>query len=254
MILAAHYIKVKTDKMKWFIILAIMFFTITSGNSQKINIYQTGIVGQENLAAIANISPTTVGGMGFDNRYEGIRGSTRLFDTLITSYMLVRGQEKYIQFNSDIDVVRNTLIFIHPNSGKLMEVSSEIVDELIINKDGRDIIFRTTKGLQFEKEIKGNKFFQVLLEEPHQFIRIPEKTFIEADYKAAYSADRRYDEFQSVNKYYIKDSDNVFHQIQLNKKSLVKLFPGRKEMINDAFREKSDEDNEEKFISILQKL
>ncbi len=145
--------------MKWLAILSVMFFTITSGYSQKINVYQSGIVGQENLQAIASISPTSVGGMGFDNRYEGIKGSTRLFDTLLTSFLLVKGQEKYIQFNSDIDVVRNTLIFIHPNSGKLMELSSEIVDELIMNKAGMDMIFRTTKGLQFDKEIRENRFF-----------------------------------------------------------------------------------------------
>ncbi len=240
--------------MKWFTIFAVMLFNLTAGYSQKINVYQSGIAGQENLQAIANVSPTSVGGMGFDNRYEGIKGSTRLFDTLLASYMLVRGQEKYIQFKSDIDVVRNTLVFTHPNSGKMMELSSEIVDELIILKDGVDIIFRTTKGLQFDKEIKENRFFRVLLEEPHQFIMVPEKTFVEADYKAAYSADRRYDEYQPYNKYFIKGADNVFHQIQLNKKSLVKIFPDRKEMINDAFREKSDENNEEKFISILQKL
>jgi len=240
--------------MKWLAILSVMFFTITSGYSQKINVYQSGIVGQENLQAIASISPTSVGGMGFDNRYEGIKGSTRLFDTLLTSFLLVKGQEKYIQFNSDIDVVRNTLIFIHPNSGKLMELSSEIVDELIMNKAGMDMIFRTTKGLQFDKEIRENRFFRVLLEEPHQFILVPEKTFIEADYKAAYSADRRYDEYESFNKYFIKGADNVFHQIQLNKKSLVKIFPDKKEMINDAFREKSGEGDEEKIIALLLKL
>ena len=240
--------------MKWFTILSVIFLTISSGYSQKINVYQSGISGQENLQAIANISPTSVGGMGFDNRYEGIKGSTRLFDTLVNSYLLVRGQEKYIQFNSDIDVVRNTLIFIHPNSGKLMELSAEIVDELILHKDGRDMIFRTTKGLQFDKEIRDNRFFRVLLEEPHQFIMIPEKNFVEADYKAAYSADRRYDEYQPLNKYFIKGTDNVFHQIQLNKKSLIKIFPDRKEIINDAFREKSDEEDEEKVIAILRKL
>ena len=240
--------------MKWLTILSVMFLTMSLGYSQKINVYQSGIVGQENLQAIASISPTSVGGMGFDNRYEGVKGSPRLFDTLIASYLLVRGQEKYIQFNSDIDVVRNTLIFIHPNSGKLLELSSEIVDELIMHKDGRDIIFSTTKGLQFDKEIKENRFFRVLLAEPHQFIMVPEKTFIEADYKAAYSADRRYDEYQPYNKYFIKGADNVFHQIQLNKKSLVKIFPDRKEMINDAFRENSDKEDEEKVIELLQRL
>ena len=240
--------------MKRIIIFSVLALTITHGYSQKINVYQSGITGQENLQAIASISPTSVGGIGFDNRYEGIKGSTRLFDTLISSYLLVRGQEKYIQFSSDIDVVKNTLIFKHPNSGKLMEISSEIVEELIAQKDGKDMIFRTTKGMRFDKDIKGNRFYRILLQEPHQFIVIPEKNFIEADYKAAYSADRRYDEYETYNKYFIKGSDDIFHQIQLNKKSLIKIFPGRKDIINEAFREKSNKDSEDLVIKLLEKL
>ncbi len=92
------------------------------------------------------------------------------------------------------------------------------------------------------------------MQEPHQFIMIPEKNFIEADYKAAYSADRRYDEYQTYNKYFIKGTDDIFRQIQLNKKSLIKIFPGRKDIINEAFREKSNKDNEDIVIEILGKL
>ena len=240
--------------MKRIIIISILAFTVTYAYSQKINVYQSGVTGQENLQAIASISPTTVGGMGFDNRYEGIKGSTRLFDTLISSYLLVRGQEKYIQFSSDIDVVKNTLIFRHPNSGKLMEISSDIVEELITDKNGKDMIFRTTNGLRFDKDIKGNRFYRILMEGPHQFIMIPEKNFVEADYKAAYSADRRYDEYQAYNKYFIKGSDDIFHQIQLNKKSLSNIFPDRKDVINEVFREKSKKNDEDIVIEILGKL
>lgn len=221
--------------------------------SQKESIYQSGLMGVENLKAIANLSPYSVGGVGFDTRYEGIKGSTRLFDTLVSSFLLVKGQEKYIRFNSDIDVVRNTVLFIQPNTGKMMEIPSDIVTELIFNIDDKELIFRTTKGMSFEKGIKDNKFCQVLKEGPNQFIMIPEKTFVEADYKAAYSPDRRYDEFIHYKRYFIADSENVFHQIQLNKKSLIKMFPGKKELIKNYFKDRSD-NNEEEFISILEKL
>ncbi|HBE40000.1 MAG TPA: hypothetical protein DDW27_02120 [Bacteroidales bacterium] len=240
--------------MKRLSILILLFSFVADIHSQKTNVYQSGLLGQENLQAIASLSPTSPGGMGFDNRYEGVRGSTRLFDTLLSSYMLVKGQEKYIQFESDVDVVRNTIIFRQPNTGKLMEFTSEIVNELIVIKDDRELIFRTTKGLQFEKDIRENKFCQLLLEEPHMFIKVPEKTFVEADYRAAYSADRRYDEFKPFNRYYIKGDDNIFHQVQLNRKSLVKIFPDKKEIINKNFKENINETNEDKFVNILQKL
>ena len=169
--------------MKWLLILFAFYHLTVNIFSQKINVYQSGILGQENLQAIANVSATSVGGMGFDNRYEGVRGSTRLFDTLMLSYMLVRGQDKYIQFNSDLDVVRNKLLFNHPTSGKLMELSTEIISELIINKEGKELLFKTTSGMQFDRELKEIKFCQILLETPRKFIKIPEKVFIEADYK-----------------------------------------------------------------------
>ena len=240
--------------MKKLLILFVFYHIKINVFSQKTNVYQSGIIGQENLQAIANVSPTSVGGVGFDNRYEGIKGSTRLFDTLMASYMLVRGQEKYIQFNSDIDVVRNKLVFSHPTSGKLMELSSDIVSELIINKDGKELLFKTTRGLQFDKDIKDIKFCQILMEEPLKFIKIPEKTFIEADYKAAYSADRRYDEFKPFSRYFLEGEDGILHQIQLNRKSLTKLFPDKKDMINKEFRETDKDENEEKFISVLEKF
>lgn len=234
------------------------FFLLISvpiaGLCQNINIYQSGISGQENLQAIANLSPTSPGGMGFDNRYEGVKGSTRLFDTLYQSYLLVKGQDKYIQFRSDIDVIRNTLLFAHPNSGKHMELPSDIVAELIINVNERDLIFRTTNGLNFEKALRENKFYQVLLSEPNRFIVIPEKNFIEADYKAAYSADRRYDEYQPYNKYFLEGDDNIFYQIQLNRKSLLKMFPDKKDIINMEYKQKNNLSDEEKVISILKKL
>ncbi len=240
--------------MKKLIILIPALFCLFSVYSQKTNIYQSGVIGEENLKAIANLGPNTVGGIGFDNRYEGVKGTPRLFDTLVASYLLVKGQEKYIQFNSDLDIVKNTLLFAHPSTGKLMEIPSDDVIELIVMKDGKELVFKTTKGINFKKNIAENKFYLVLKEGPNQFIRIPEKNFVEADYKAAYSADRRYDEFKPVSRYFIEDSNNVFQQIQLNRKSLLKMFPEKKELINKEFQEKSDADNEEKVISILNKF
>jgi len=240
--------------MKWLLILFAFYHLTVNIFSQKINVYQSGILGQENLQAIANVSATSVGGMGFDNRYEGVRGSTRLFDTLMLSYMLVRGQDKYIQFNSDLDVVRNKLLFNHPTSGKLMELSTEIISELIINKEGKELLFKTTSGMQFDRELKEIKFCQILLETPRKFIKIPEKVFIEADYKAAYSADRRYDEYQSASRYFMEGNDGILYQIQLNKKNLIRIFPDKKQMINSSFKELNNEENEDKIVAILQKL
>jgi hypothetical protein len=214
--------------------------------------YQSGIVGEKNLQAAANMSPYASGAVGFDNRYEGVKGTTRLFDTLLTSSLLLKNQTDYIMFKGDIDVVNNSLIFTKAGTGELMEISSGNVVEMRVNKDNKDLIYRTTGELTFEKEIGENKFYQVLKEGANMFICIPEKKFVEADYQRIYGPDRRYDEFRLTNKYYIQDSGNVFRRVQLNEKSLAKMFPDKKELIRKVFKEDSYINDEARVISILE--
>jgi hypothetical protein len=222
--------------------------------SQANNTYQKGLSADKNLQAIGNLSPYSTGGVGFDDRYEGVKGSVRLFDKLLPSYLRVKGEDYYIQIDADLDLLRNTLIFTHPKTGKLLSIPSDIVTEVVITSDGKDIIFRTTEGRNFEKKPDGMKFVRILKDGKYQFIKITWKKFIEADYKGAYTSDRRYDEYETVNKYYILCSDSIFHQLQLNRKSLVKLFPDKKELINSTFKQEDSSDNEEVVIAILDKF
>ena len=240
--------------MKKLVILFLSFISVLNAHSQKTSLYQTGILGEENLKAIANLNPNSTAVFGFDTRYEGIKGSAMLLDTLTDSFLLVRGDEKYIRFKSDVNLVKNSVVFRHPVSGKLLEISSDIVDELIFNKDDKELSFRTTKGVNFDKEFREIKFYQVLKTGTNQFIRMPLKTFIEADFKGGYSSDRRYDEYVTSYKYYILGTDNIFHQLLLTRKSVGKMFPGSKALIDKSFREKPDGDPQEIVKSILENL
>jgi len=217
-------------------------------------VYQRGLSAEENLKAIANLGPYSVGGIGFDNRYEGVKGSPRMLDTLLPSFLRLSGQNYYIQLETDIDLMNNTVIYLQPTSRKLLIIPIDVISELIINKDGKELLFRTTIGKVFEKEIKPPRFCHVLNDGQYQFIKIPIKIFVEADYKNAYSADRRYDEYQTKDKYYLIGSDNIFHQIQLNKKSVSKLYPDKKYLVDQSENEESFPGKEEMIISILSKF
>jgi hypothetical protein len=48
--------------------------------------------------------------------------------------------------------------------------------------------------------------------------------------------------------------DSSFHQIQLTKKSLLKVFPDRKELINDSAESKSYANNEDMVLDVLGKF
>jgi len=239
--------------MKRIIVFIAAFLCSLSIFPQNV-VLRTGIMSAKDIEIFANLSPYSTGSVGFDTRYQGIKGTPRLFDTLLTTSVLVRGQDAYISLRTDIDLVRNVLIVAHPTSGKLVEILSDHIAELVIDNGNDQIIYRTTNDIVPEKEIRENRFYQILKKGPNQFIRIPVKDFDEADYKRVYSPDIRYDEFKLIYRYYIEDSNNVFHKVQLNKKSLAKMFPDKKELIYKGFEENPDQNVEEKVISILEKL
>jgi len=222
-------------------------------NAQKPTGYRVGISGENNLQNALHMSPYAAA-KGFDNRYQGIKGSPRLFDTLVASSVLIKGEELYFRIESDLDVVKNALVFMSPGRGMLMEVPSDNFVWIIFHKDGKDHFFRTTEGLTFDQELRGNRFCQVLTDGPNQFIRIPDRKFIEADYQGLYSPDLRYDEYEPVSKYYIQGSDSVFYRVQLTRQSLTKLFPDKKEIIKSNFNEKTAVDPEAEVISLLNKF
>lgn len=222
---------------------------------QGSTLYQTGLTAEQNLKAIGNLkSIAIVGGFGFDSRYEGIKGSPRLFDTLLPSFLNIKGQDFYLELKTNIDLITNSLIFIHPKTGDLYSISSDIIKEVKINREGKEMVFRTASGNKYMKDFKEHRFFQVLKEGQYQFIKMPIKKLIEADYKAVYGADRRYDEYTTYFKYYIMSPDSTFHQIQLNKKSLIKMFPDKKDLINSIIGTKTYENNEDMVLDFLNEL
>ena len=222
-------------------------------NAQKPTGYREGISGENNLQNALNMSPYAAA-KGFDNRYQGIKGSPRFFDTLVASSVLIKGEALYFRIESDLDVVNNALIFMSPGRGMLMEVPSDNFVWIVFHKDGKDLFFRTTEGFKFDQELKGNKFCQILTDAPYQLIRIPDRKFIDADYQRLYSPDLRYDEYEPVSKYFIQGSDSVFYRVQLTRKSLKKTFPDKKDLIDSNFNEKTAVDPEAEIISLLNKF
>lgn len=214
-----------------------------------------GTSAQQNINAIIKLAPYTDGAVGFDTRYEGVKGSPRLFDKLLPSMLKVEGQDYYIKLETDLDLEHNSLLFNHPKTGKLTSIPSDIVIELVVTNEGdSDLYYRTTNGLKFEKEMKETKFCQVLSETPVLFIKMPVKTLIEADYKGLYSADRPYDEYELKIRYYIATSDSILHQVQLNRNALLKLFPDKKDIIKNTIQSRSFKNDEEMVMAVLEKL
>ncbi|MDX9930550.1 MAG: hypothetical protein RBS37_11940 [Bacteroidales bacterium] len=237
---------------KSLVICLSIFLTLTSWSQQLSEASQRVFKSAENMQSVINLNKISQTGITFDTRYEGVKGSPRLADTLLPSFLKLAGQDYYFEIRADLDLANNALIYAGSGSGQMYSIPSSDVSELVINKGGYELVFRTTKGKKFEKDLKENRFYQVLSEGEYEFIKVPMKGFIRADYQGAYTADRRYDEYVDETRYYLKGRDGTYHQVQLNKKSLIKLIPEKKEIIGQAFSKGSSEDKEALVMSILE--
>jgi len=246
--------ELKRSVMKKLAFVAFLMLLYSSVEAQVTTGLQKYLSSEDNLQAIATLGPYSTGGLGFDNRYEGIKGTPRLLDTLMPAALRIGRQSYFIRMDADLDLVENHLIYMHPVSRKIFSVALDAINEVIINIDGKEVLFRSTSGLAFEKDLKEHKFYQVLKEGSYRLIKIPHKQFIAADYKNAYSADRRYDEYVLMNKYYLKGPDSTYHQIQLSKKSFLKIYPGKKDLAGKKEDENSFSDKEEMIVSLLDKF
>ncbi|MBK9389954.1 MAG: hypothetical protein IPN68_07095 [Bacteroidetes bacterium] len=229
--------------------IVILFASVLYG--QVRNTYQTGITADENLKAISNLSAFSIGGIGFDTRYKGVIGSPMLFDTLLISYLKISKQEKYIEVPSNIDLVTNSVICMNPKTKQLISIPGNKINELIIRNENNDMIFRTMSNEFLNKKTGEHIFYQVLNDDNYKLIKVPSKDFIEANYKQAYSPGRGYDEFVTTYKYYIISPDGAINQCQLSEKSIIKIFPKKKELIKNIIKEKILTDKEAMVIEIL---
>ncbi|MBN2666830.1 MAG: hypothetical protein JXR67_09985 [Bacteroidales bacterium] len=237
---------------KSLVICLSLFLTVNSYSQQLSEASQRVFKSVENMQSVINLNKISQTGITFDTRYEGVKGSPRLTDTLLPSFLKLSGQDYYFQIKADLDLVNNSLIYAGSGSGQIYSIPSSDISELIINQDGHELLFRTTKGEKFEKDLKETQFYQVLSEGEYEFIKIPIKGFLRADYQGAYTADRRYDEYVNEAKYYLKGRDGTYCQVQMNKKSLIKLIPEKKEIIEQAFSKNSSDDKESLVMSILE--
>jgi hypothetical protein len=214
--------------------LALFLIAFLSSTGQVSNPYKSGLTAEQNLIAIGKLNPNAQGGIGFDERYEGVKGSRMLFDTLLPALIKVKGQEYYLQLDADIEAESNLLKYKNPSNGRFYTLGPDMIMEIVFRYKEQDLAFKTSVGLPFEKPLHDQKFCQVLFTGKADFLKIAYKVLLKADYKGAYTSDTRYDEYKTDYKYYLKGPDSLFHQINLTKKSLSKLYPDKKEFINKS--------------------
>ncbi len=182
---------------KSLVICLSLLLTVNSYSQQLPDASQRVFKSVENMQSVINLNKISQTGITFDTRYEGVKGSPRLTDTLLQSFLKLAGQDYYYEIKADPDLVNNALIYAGSGSGQMFSIPSSDISELV------------------------------------------------------YTADRRYDEYVNETKYYLKGRDGIYKQVQLNKKSIIKAIPEKKEIIEQAFSKGSSDDKESLVMSIL---
>ena len=92
--------------MKKSIVICLYLFLAVNAYSQQLSeATQRVFKSVENMQSIINLNKISQTGITFDTRYEGVKGSPRLADTLLPSFLKLEGQDYYFEISADLDLV-----------------------------------------------------------------------------------------------------------------------------------------------------
>jgi len=207
-----------------------------------------------NINTIANISPLSPGAMGFDDRYEGVKGTPLLYDDWVEGNLFLKDNTWIRNLKMNLDIHDNFLYILSRENGQIFTLSNEEINEVHLFSEGETILFRKFLPEQFDKKIDPEILFEVLAQGEYSFLKLSKKLFREANYQQAYSPDRRYDEFILSTSYYLTNSDGMLEKIKLTEKALCKLLPDQKSRIREIVKNTGLSEGEEMVMAVLREL
>lgn len=226
---------------------------LTSLNSQISTTTQNS-GGMENYISMGDIQMVST----FDNRYEGVKGSPLVFEDWTEGYVLFKDkpeEEDPKTFKMNIDMFQN-LLYVTLYNGAVGTLPTKFVSSVHFKTEaGQERVFKPL----IRKDVEGSNFpglgyYEIIYQGDILLIKHHRKIFKEADYKGAYSADIRYDEYKDEKRYFISLDGQAFEKIKLNTKHLEKAMPqyevkplSKKEKLN-----LSREEDVKKLLTILE--
>jgi hypothetical protein len=202
-----------------------------------------------NISRLAGVVYTT----NMDGLYEGIKGTPYLFNEWKQGNIYLNDNTYINDVNIKYNIYTDDILYLNSKSG-----DSLIIDRSLINSF--EIAGDNSNNLLLFKEInlkpgKSDKstFVKVIHDGKSKFIVKYSKTFIKADYKGAYSAGRKYDEYTDDFQYYIIKNESNPDKIKLNKRSVTKVLSDKDDKIKFYLDEhKLALDNEDDVAKLLQ--
>ena len=212
---------------------------------------------EDELRSLATMGPNTPGVRAIDNRYQGVQGSP-LFTTEWKkgTFKLKEKEDFGKEVEVNIDLMEHVLYF-RLNNGFVGSLPSTRVTEFKIEKEADEFyLFRVAQENEIEGTSKNRlKFYEVLFDGDIVLLKHHYKEFIKADYKGAYSTDRRYDEYDNRYSYWIKEGNKDYQKVRLKRKSLEQALPNSANKIQKIIKsEKLDLKNDADLIRLIEAL
>ncbi|MGC9471637.1 MAG: hypothetical protein ACP5D1_08835 [Bacteroidales bacterium] len=183
-----------------------------------------------NLRQIDNV-------LTFDTRYEGVRGKPTIFEDWKPGIIVLNDSSVFRDIQINYDAYNEQLVFLAP-SGEAMLASDRMVDRFYVEGDrpGQFWLFK-------KKPIKGPddwKYVRIIYEgSAFDVYQVFEKRFREADYEAAYSPDRRYDEFVDDTYLMVWPAGEKPEKLRTRTRAFLKVFPDHQKEMREFLEEHS---------------
>jgi hypothetical protein len=202
-----------------------------------------------NISRLAGVVYTT----NMDGLYEGIKGTPYLFNEWKKGNIYLIDNTYINDVSIKYNIYTDDILYLNSKSGDSLIIDRSLINSFEITGDNSNnlLLFKEISLRPYKKD--KSTFVKVLYDGKSKFIVKYTKTFIKADYKGAYSAGRKYDEYIDDQQYYIMKDDNTPAKIKLNKKSVTKVLSDKDDKIKSYLNEhKLALDNEDDVERLLQ--
>jgi hypothetical protein len=184
---------------------------------------------------------------GFDNRYEGLKGSPYLFDLWRDGEVTIGNQKAKRKMK--YDAYRDELVLLGNNSRDsiLADKSKVTFFQLEATTD-----LPATKFIALRNDKGVSTFYEMLLEGKTSLLLNHKKPLRKADYKGAYSVNRTQDEFLYESSFWLMDSNGDLTRLRQTAKALPKSFPDRHDELSAFIKSEAiDPKNTEDLLKLV---
>jgi len=160
----------------------------------------------------------------FNLAYEGVYGTPYLYPDWAKGMVIMTNGDTLKDQDLKYDVYEDQLIALNKRTGQpVIPIPGVLRYFVIMDSLNIDHVFINTLPGEVDNEKKREGFYEILFNGERMLLAKHRRTFVKANYKGAYSANRPYDEFKTDTKRYsLIKKDGGYIQLKPGKKGVLK--------------------------------